>query len=181
MWYDMPRGSRVSQQNWSDNVRAFAEIDTVESFWSAVNNIVEPSRLPMSSNMHMFKHGIRPEWEDAMNEAGGKWVLTLGKRDLHRVDEFWLHSLIGIVAEHFEPKASDDICGIVVSVRKEKTRLALWTKSALREDLRRAIGKRWREVLCDGGLPAHLELEYMVHKDAMAKDRSYLSKALDRM
>eukprot|EP00166_Cyanidium_caldarium_P003272 ctg_317.g222 len=51
----------------------------------------------------------------------------------------------------------------------------------LREDLRRAIGKRWREVLCDGGLPAHLELEYMVHKDAMAKDRSYLSKALDRM
>lgn len=116
-----------------------------------------------------------------MNEAGGKWVLTFGKRDGHLIDEFWLNSLIAIVAEHFDAKASDDICGIVVSVRKDKTRLALWTKSALREDLRRSIGKRWREVICEGGLPAHIEMEYMVHKDAMAKDRSYLSKALDRM
>ncbi|KAF6002838.1 hypothetical protein CCYA_CCYA08G2456 [Cyanidiococcus yangmingshanensis] len=180
-WYDMPRGIKPSQENWSNNVKAFAEIDSVEKFWAVINNIVEPSRLPPGSNLHVFKQGIRPEWEDAMNEAGGKWVVTLPKKELARIDEFWLNSLIAILGEHFEAKASDDICGFVVSVRRDKGRLALWNKSALREDLRRSIGKRWREVLCERGLPRDLELEYMVHKDAMAYDRSYVGKALDRL
>lgn len=182
LWYDFPRNhGRVSQKTWEDNLKDFVTVDTVEAFWSVVNNIMEPSQLPVGSNMHMFKEGIRPAWEDAMNEAGGKWVMTLGRRDKARLDEFWINTLVGMVAEHFDAKSSDDLSGVVVSVRKEKARIALWTKTAMREDVRRSIGKTWREAACEGGLPDSFELEYMVHKDAMARDRSYLNKALDRL
>ena len=27
----------------------------------------------------LFKHGIKPEWEDPKNNDGGKWVITIPK------------------------------------------------------------------------------------------------------
>lgn len=30
----------------------------------------------MYANLRLFKHGIKPLWEDAANRKGGKWVLV---------------------------------------------------------------------------------------------------------
>lgn len=30
--------------------------------------------LPCHTDLHLFKEGIQPMWEDAANAKGGKWV-----------------------------------------------------------------------------------------------------------
>jgi hypothetical protein len=44
-----------------------------QDFWRYWNNI-ELNRLPLNSNLRLFKKGIRPTWEDPKNVQGGKWV-----------------------------------------------------------------------------------------------------------
>lgn len=76
-------------------------------------------------------------WEDPSNTEGGKWVLTLPKargappgtpsaaRDA--VDEVWFELLYAVVGEQLPP--SKDVCGVVVSIRKQQDRVAVWTRN----------------------------------------------------
>jgi len=41
-----------------------------------MNNIAKPSTLPVKSDYHLFRYGIKPEWEDPQNRGGGKSVDT---------------------------------------------------------------------------------------------------------
>jgi translation initiation factor 4E len=36
------------------------------------NNIIPPSRLSPGSDLHLFREGIEPKWEDPRCEHGGK-------------------------------------------------------------------------------------------------------------
>lgn len=40
---------------------------------SKQNNITPTSELALKSDYHLFKKGIRPEWEDAQNKHGGRF------------------------------------------------------------------------------------------------------------
>ena len=41
------------------------------------NNIYSVEEIMPNTDYMLFKKGIRPEWEDAFNRDGGKWVVTL--------------------------------------------------------------------------------------------------------
>ncbi len=64
----------------------------VEDFWGLYNNIVKASKLQQGANYHLFKEGVEPKWEDAENENGGKWIVTLDakERDNGSLDKLWL-------------------------------------------------------------------------------------------
>lgn len=40
-------------------------------------HLARPSELPPTTDLHLFKSGIRPMWEDPANTRGGKWVCIL--------------------------------------------------------------------------------------------------------
>tara|TARA_B110000305_G_C18913044_1_gene391575 strand:- start:120 stop:284 length:165 start_codon:yes stop_codon:yes gene_type:complete len=40
-------------------------------------NIYSVEEIMPNTDYMLFKKGIRPEWEDPNNRAGGKWVVTL--------------------------------------------------------------------------------------------------------
>lgn len=42
-----------------------------------VNNIYKVEEIMPNTDYMLFKKGTRPEWEDANNRDGGKWVITL--------------------------------------------------------------------------------------------------------
>lgn len=44
--------------------------------------------MEQNSNLHFFKRGIQPLWEDPANKDGGKWVLTI-KADTERLSKAW--------------------------------------------------------------------------------------------
>lgn len=60
---------------------------------SLYNNILEPSKIVIGSNYHLFKAGIRPMWEDAGNVKGGKWIYTSPKQKRGKLDECWMHTV----------------------------------------------------------------------------------------
>lgn len=59
---------------------------------SLYNNIVPASRLPARADMHLFKEGIEPKWEDPRCERGGSWTIPC-QRDKAYLDRTWLRTV----------------------------------------------------------------------------------------
>ena len=67
------------------------------------------------------------------------------KGDKKALDTFWLNTLLALIGEQF--KDGNDICGVVVSVRKSNDRVCLWTKNAHNEAVQVSIGSTFKQVL----------------------------------
>ena len=117
------------------------------------NNIAKTSDLSLKSDYHLFKTGVRPEWEDAQNKSGGKWAYQFKDKRSVPIDDLWLHVMLAAIGETLESEKDKEIKGVVVNVRKGFYRIGLWTEStgggkgtpkqvALME-----IGKKFKEVL----------------------------------
>lgn len=88
----------------------------------------------------MFKQGIRPMWEDEANKQGGRWLMTLEKKQRNSdLDHFWLEILLCMIGEAFN-EHSDDVCGAVVNVRPKGDKLGIWTADANRSTSVMEIG-----------------------------------------
>lgn len=61
----------------------------IEKFWQVYNHIISPKDMDHNSNLHYFKEGIQPLWEDPANQEGGKWVLTI-KNDPDGLTNCWM-------------------------------------------------------------------------------------------
>lgn len=49
------------------------------------------SELRQGCDYSLFKKGIRPMWEDEANRKGGRWLISLEKKQrLVDLDRFWL-------------------------------------------------------------------------------------------
>lgn len=72
---------------------------TVQSFCRLFNWTKRPSKMGLNENLHLFKDGIMPMWEDAKNHGGGKWVMQLdvGKRE--EIDRFWTWLCLALVCQ----------------------------------------------------------------------------------
>jgi translation initiation factor 4E len=146
MWFDNPRMADPEKE-WKDNLTNCGSFDTIEKFWRIFNNLKPASQLPVNSNYHVFREGVIPMWEDPANKEGGKFVLTMPKKDSRtgRCDEWWLYTVLAIIGETLDADG-DEVCGAVVSIRKNQDRIALWLKS---NDQSRCtlIGARWKKCL----------------------------------
>jgi translation initiation factor 4E len=71
-----------------------------------------PQDLNGHADIHLFKDGIRPLWEDDANKNGGKWIVRLKKGLANRC---WENLILAILGEQF--MVGEEICGAVISVR----------------------------------------------------------------
>jgi len=164
MWYDNPGGRSA----WTmDRFKKISNVSTVEDFWRMYNNIMPPSGLCNGSNYHLFKEDIQPMWEDEHNRHGGKWIVAFPKGRKDSLDEYWLYLLLAMIGESFHD--IDEVCGAVVSVRKNQSKLALWTRDAASpaQDSIMKIGITLRQVL---GLDDKWKIGYQSHEDGMKKE-----------
>ena len=76
------------------------------------------------SDYHLFKDGIRPIWEDDDNKHGGKWILRLKKGV---ADRYWEDILLALIGDQFV-ETSEEICGVVLSVRNGEDILSIWSR-----------------------------------------------------
>lgn len=119
----------------------------------------------------IFKEGIEPKWEDPKCESGGKWTVLVPRGRKELTDTFWLNSLLACIGEQFTE--SDDVCGIVVSVRTKQDRISLWTKTASNEAAQISLGKQFRQFL---EIPDQERIGYLSHYDAKNLDRKAKDK-----
>ena len=50
--------------NFEDSLLPVAEISPVEDFWSYYQHFKRPTELPIGSYIYLFKHNVKPIWED---------------------------------------------------------------------------------------------------------------------
>jgi translation initiation factor 4E len=147
--------------------------DSVEEFWGiyvgphppllcillledaeiSKNNISKTSELSLKSDYHLFKAGVRPEWEDLQNKNGGKWSYQFKDKRAVPIDDLWLQVMLAAIGETLETDEAKEVMGVVVNVRKAFYRIGVWTrttgagKSGGNKDALMEIGKRFKEVL----------------------------------
>ena len=148
------------------------------------NNIAPVSDLALKSDYHLFKAGVRPEWEDSQNKHGGKWSYSFKDKRSVSIDELWLHTMLAAIGETLEEEEDGEVMGVVVNVRKAFYRIGVWTRTIGKSipnrgdgdvaggkgrspekarEILLSIGKRFKEVL---KLPTNEQLEFSGHLDA---------------
>ena len=102
LWFFKNDKSRT----WEENQRPIITVTTVEDFWSLYNHIEVASRLPPGADYSLFKEGIFPDWEDPRNQDGGRWILSLDKRQKEKyLDSYWLEIIFYLIGEHGDQDA----------------------------------------------------------------------------
>ncbi|KAG5285654.1 hypothetical protein AALO_G00005890 [Alosa alosa] len=157
------------RRTWQENLRLITTFHTVEDFWALYNNIQLPSKLSSGCDYSVFRHGIKPMWEDRSNKAGGRWLVAVAKQQRHTdLDRFWLETLLCLIGEGFG-EHSADVCGVVINVRAKGDKIAVWTANAERAAAVREIGRTFKNQL---GLSDTLAIGYQAHADTATKSNS---------
>lgn len=165
LWYTKPQTN--DNENWHDLLKPVISFSSVEEFWGIYNAIPPPNQLPLKSDYHLFKEGIRPEWEDAQNASGGKWLYSFGKRDATPViNDLWLRGLLAVIGETIEDD-ENEVNGIVLNVRKLAYRVGVWTRDCDESKLT-TVGERLKLIL---QLQSRQKVEFISH-DASNKKGS---------
>ncbi len=84
----------------------------------------------MGSDLHLFREGIKPAWEDPNNCKGGHWTIRL-KKGL--TSYYWEELLFAIIGEQFD--VGNEICGLSCCIRHGEDVLTLWNRNADRRDV----------------------------------------------
>jgi len=173
LWFTKPPNGK---QDWNELLKQVISFDSVEEFWGIYNNITPSSELAQKSDYHLFKTGVRPEWEDSQNKYGGRWAYTFKGSKAN--DETWLNIMLAAIGEMLEDEKDNEVMGVNVNIRKAFWRVGLWTRSAGqpnkgkkdegadpaegRKRLER-IGKNFKDVL---NLPPSEVIEFSGHAES---------------
>ncbi|RFU25831.1 hypothetical protein B7463_g10505, partial [Scytalidium lignicola] len=140
-WYRPPIAKSNGFIEYEKTLHPMAGFDNVEDFFTIYKHLKRPSILPLVSDYHIFKKGIRPVWEDDENRKGGKWIVRLKKGV---ADRYWEDLVFAIIGDQFA-EASEDVCGAVLSVRNGEDILSIWTRNdggrvlKIRETMKRVL------------------------------------------
>eukprot|EP00741_Cyanophora_paradoxa_P002519 tig00000076_g2443.t1 len=182
LWYDARVGGAMGRrvpgekENYESNLKALGRFGTVEGFWRLINNTPRPSMIEMNANLHLFKDGIKPMWEDSANKKGGKLVITLKGDAKDLLDRYWEDLIMALVGETLDP--ADELTGAVASRRKAGDRIALWFRNYNDSAMRKLLTDKMKELL---RLPERLDLEVASHDQSLKTGASYshLKKATE--
>lgn len=156
--------NKTSAGDFEQNIKYICTVSSVEQFWQAYSRIIQPNDLTGRCDIHLFKFGIRPMWEDDANKNGGKWQVRLKKGVATRC---WENLILAMVGEQFA--CGDEICGAVVSVRYHTEDIVgVWNRTSSNYSIITQIRDVLKRVL---NLPTSSIMEYKEHHESI-KDAS---------
>lgn len=115
----------IRSDNYEENLKEIGSFSSAEEFWGIYSILKRPSALQLNTYYMMFRHHIKPTWEDPSNEKGGKWSVRFRKGV---ADRLWEKLLLAIIGNQFE--LTDEICGCFLNVRHNEDIISVWTKTA---------------------------------------------------
>ncbi|KAI1169069.1 translation initiation factor eIF4e [Nemania serpens] len=166
-WYRPPITKANGYIEYDKTLHAMMSVKTAEEFWLAYSHLKRPSALPTVSDYHLFKEGVRPIWEDEENKHGGKWILRLKKGV---ADRYYEELIIACVGDQFGDE-SDELCGVVLSMRNGEDVLSIWTRNTGQKVLK--IRETMRRIL---RCPNDTRIEWKSH-DASMQQRTMIEES----
>jgi len=115
----------MDEFEYEKEIMKLSSFGTLEDFWSIYSHLRRPDQLEPVSDLHLFRAGVRPIWEDQANAKGGKWILRLKKGLSARL---WEQLVFMTIADQADLPA-DEICGLVLSVRGNEDVISIWNKT----------------------------------------------------
>ncbi|KAK3842208.1 MAG: translation initiation factor eIF 4e-like domain-containing protein [Linnemannia gamsii] len=158
--------ANASPASYTENLKTVAETDTVQSFWSVYNNTAGPEKLGLRCSLHFMHKGVKPLWEDPLNEQGGAWNFRIAKASTPVV---WRELLMALIGEQFEDMIApgDEIFGLSVSARWNSDIFQIWNmNSSLKENS--AVMEKVAVILANVESLKDVEIQspfYKAHKD----------------
>mmetsp|Transcript_49834 Transcript_49834/g.115724 ORF Transcript_49834/g.115724 Transcript_49834/m.115724 type:complete len:244 (-) Transcript_49834:68-799(-) len=145
IWEQIMQANDAKAAQYSDATHRVASFSTVKGFWKYWNHLPQPSELldgkqfvretgdstrSVVDALMVFRDGIKPQWEDAINASGGHFQFQL-KASLGGgiIDEYWNNIVLGMVGGTIEP--ADMITGIrlvdkLAQSRTASVRIEVW-------------------------------------------------------
>jgi len=163
-------GKQTTTLSYDQNLKLLARFASVEQFWGYYSRLVRPVDLTSHSDIHVFKDGIKPMWEDGANKNGGKWIVRLRKGLASRC---WENLILAMMGEQF--MVGDEICGAVISVRFQEDIISVWNRTAQDTVTTGRIRDTLKRVL---NLPPNTLMEYKTHNDSLKHTHSAVSKLI---
>ncbi|XP_025605732.1 eukaryotic translation initiation factor NCBP isoform X1 [Arachis hypogaea] len=175
LWYTRrtPGVRNHTSDSYEDSIKKIVHFSTVEGFWVCYCHLSRPSSLLVPTDLHLFKEGIRPLWEDSANCNGGKWIIRFNKVVSGR---FWEDLVLALVGDQLD--YGDDICGAVLSIRFNEDIVSVWNRNASDNQ----VGISFSEGAIMGlrdSIKRHLKLphgyvmEYKPHDASLRDNSSY--------
>ena len=140
-WYHINEIS--SDQEYESQIKKLAEFDTLEDFWAIFQYLKKPDDCKEALEFQLFKHPIKPMWEDENNKDGGRIALKLRKEFSNLV---WEELIFAFIGGYFAKEIKDEINGLVINCKKDFNTLQIWIKS-FKNEVTSAIEKNIREIL----------------------------------
>uniref|UniRef100_A0A1I7T5L5 eIF-4F 25 kDa subunit n=1 Tax=Caenorhabditis tropicalis TaxID=1561998 RepID=A0A1I7T5L5_9PELO len=156
---------KFDPEEYANYVQPVGIMKSVEQFWNIMVHFKKPTDMCDKADIHFFKTGIKPVWEDPANCKGGKWIIRLKKGLSTRI---WENLLMAIIGEQF--LVGDELCGAVCSIRNQEDIISLWNRNADDTPITNRIRETLRSVL---ELPQNTVLEYKRHDDCLRDQSSY--------
>lgn len=155
-------------------------IASLEQLWSSFSSIKKTYTLNIGTEFLIFKTGVNPVWEDPINSKGGRWVFRFNRKimDGHnsnndkksskqelfrkRTSLIWERLVLKTLTGSLIPDSNsseiqelllNDICGLVLSVRKDEDIISLWNSNlnffGKKDQTKKLTSFQARRIICD--------------------------------
>ncbi|XKL67865.1 hypothetical protein PGB90_003356 [Kerria lacca] len=153
-------------KSWEENQKEVTSFSSVEDFWCLYNFIKPASQVRTGCDYSIFKKGIRPMWEDKMNEKGGRWIIKFEykSRDTE-INKYWLDVILLMIGGQFD-EFSDEVCGAILNIRNRCDKISIWTPNINRKNEILGIGRKLKDCL---SYVNNINLNYESHESAEKK------------
>jgi translation initiation factor 4E len=112
---------------YENSIKTISTVRSIEEFWNTYNYLRRPNDLPTTTDIHFFRDGVKPTWEDPSNSHGGKWIVRLPKGLASR---YWEEVILALIGGQFTGVPDGEICGVVIAIRYNEDILGVWNKTS---------------------------------------------------
>ena len=75
VWYDRKSLNKQESDQYIEGLHPLGSFNTVEGFYSNYAYLMRPHEMPENINIHVFRKGYKPMWEEFPD--GGCWSMRL--------------------------------------------------------------------------------------------------------
>jgi translation initiation factor 4E len=150
-----------SEQQYEEGLQCIGTFNSVQDFWRYWNAI-DLQKMPNFCTLSVFKHPIKPMWEDPHNKEGGQWILRCVDRS--QTPDFFTKLALALIGGYFE--CHEDLCGVVLSMKPKFNSISLWN-CQVEPSLCGPVESELQELLGHDSKDTSLSIEYKEHGGAI--------------
>ena len=108
-----------------NDLHEITSFDTVQGFWEVYQHLRRPTAMPYGTTFNLFRHGIKPLWEDPSLQEGARFMMNLPKT---HTSKYWEDLVIAMLGEQLGEL--NQVAGLVLILKPHGDKIAVWITNA---------------------------------------------------